>query len=79
MLHKSLFFLLCRPWGNVEELEWREIKSVLLDDNFFRAWVVATQVKFFSPHSDADGSVEVLCLMYVLNPSQGVDIVRRPM
>ena len=63
LLHKSLFFLLCRPWGNVEELEWREIKSVLLDDNFFRAWVVATQVNFFSPHSDADGSVEVLCLI----------------
>ena len=63
-------------------MEWREIKSVLLDDNFFMLEVdgfVATQVDFFSPHSNTDDSVDILCSMYVLDPSQGVSIVRKSM
>ena len=82
LLHKSLFFLLCRPWGNVEELGMARNKISFAWWQFFHVggwWVVATQVDFFSPHSNTDDSVEILCSMYVLNPPQGVNIVKKPM
>lgn len=82
LLHKSLFFLLCRPWGNVEELGMARNKISFAWWQIFHVggwWVVATQVDCFSPHSNIDASIEILCLMYVLKPSQGVIVVRKPM
>ena len=83
LLHKSLFFLLCRPWGNVEELGMARNKISFAWWQFFHVggwwWVVATQVDFFSPHSNTDDSVDILCLMYVLDPSQGVSVMRKSM